>query len=196
MARVDPFLHPIPRELLKNPETRAFFEYLVRFLHDIWKRTGGGNDLIDQGDFGDLNSATGYQDISEEGGEIINRLFEQQADFPLMGLQHEPPYLPDIENISRFIGDLGDPFPQVELAAGSTSLTTTGSQLVVCNNTAAATVTLNSSPAGGEEVIIARRNAAVTVSGSINGGSSSTLLLRYDTAHLMYSIIAGEWIIK
>ena len=46
MAKVDPFLHPIPRELLKDAETRNFFEYFVRWAHDIWIRTGGGNDDV------------------------------------------------------------------------------------------------------------------------------------------------------
>ena len=47
MAKVDPFLHPIPRELLKDAETRGFFEYFVRWAHDIWVRTGGGDDSIE-----------------------------------------------------------------------------------------------------------------------------------------------------
>lgn len=48
MARVDPFVIPIPPELLKDPQTREFFEYFVRWAHDIWLRTGGGNDAVDR----------------------------------------------------------------------------------------------------------------------------------------------------
>jgi len=81
------------------------------------------------------------------------------------------------------------------LAAGDSSLTTTGPEMVLCFNTAAATVTLNPYPADGESVKISRRNAAVTVSGPINGGTSIMIALKYDTAHLIYSIIAGEWVI-
>lgn len=47
MARVDPFVIPIPPELLKDPQTREFFEYFVRWAYDIWIRTGGGDDAVE-----------------------------------------------------------------------------------------------------------------------------------------------------
>ena len=47
MSKVDPFVYPIPKELTKDKETRDFFEYLVRWAHDIWVRTGGGSDTIE-----------------------------------------------------------------------------------------------------------------------------------------------------
>ena len=46
MTQVDPFIIQIPRELQDTREKRAFFEYLVRWCHDIWLRTGGSNDTI------------------------------------------------------------------------------------------------------------------------------------------------------
>ena len=69
MAKVDPFLHPIPRELLKDAETRNFFEYFVRWAHDIWIRTGGGNDdVADQSlreSYPWLHDNSAYQEGSE-----------------------------------------------------------------------------------------------------------------------------------
>ncbi len=47
MAKVDPFVAQIPRKFLNDPELRPFFEYLNRFLHDLFIRTGGGDDLIE-----------------------------------------------------------------------------------------------------------------------------------------------------
>ncbi len=47
MAKVDPFVAPIPSKFLNDPELRPFFEYLNRFLHDIFIRTGGGDDAIE-----------------------------------------------------------------------------------------------------------------------------------------------------
>ena len=46
MADVDPFLHDIPSQFLEDRETRNFFEYLVRWAHDMWIRTGGGDDIV------------------------------------------------------------------------------------------------------------------------------------------------------
>jgi hypothetical protein len=47
LAKVDPFVAPIPRKFLNDPELRPFFEYLNRFLHDLVIRTGGGTDAIE-----------------------------------------------------------------------------------------------------------------------------------------------------
>jgi outer membrane murein-binding lipoprotein Lpp len=47
LAKVDPFVAPIPRKFLNDPELRPFFEYLNRFLHDLFIRTGGGDDSIE-----------------------------------------------------------------------------------------------------------------------------------------------------
>jgi hypothetical protein len=43
---VDPFIHPIPRKLQADPELRPFFEYFVKWAHQMWKRTGGGEDSV------------------------------------------------------------------------------------------------------------------------------------------------------
>lgn len=47
MAQVDPFIQPIPSKWSSDSELRAYIEYLHRFLHDIWIRTGGANDAVD-----------------------------------------------------------------------------------------------------------------------------------------------------
>lgn len=48
MAAVDPFVIEIPGAFLNNsdPDIRAYFQYLNRFLFDLWTRTGGANDAI------------------------------------------------------------------------------------------------------------------------------------------------------
>jgi hypothetical protein len=43
---VDPFVIPIPKALSKDLETRKYFEYLNRWAHDMWARSGGGTDTI------------------------------------------------------------------------------------------------------------------------------------------------------
>lgn len=47
MALVDPFIQPIPEKWRNDPELRAYIEYLHRFLHDLWQRTGGANDIVE-----------------------------------------------------------------------------------------------------------------------------------------------------
>ena len=188
MARVDPFLHPIPRGLLKDAETRAFFEYLIRFLHDLWKRTGGGNDFIDQGNFGDLNSSASYQSAIDQVAEIVNSYRIQEPNEIIGHIQEQES--PEMQG-----APILEPVRFNNLAAGGTALTTTGPEVVLCFNTAAATVTLNANPHDGESVKISRRDGTVTVNGDINGTTSILIPSKYDTMQLVYSAEAGEWAI-
>ena len=50
MTIVDPRLEHIPSRFLEKPDSRIYFEGLERFLHDLWVRTGGGNDAIEAAD--------------------------------------------------------------------------------------------------------------------------------------------------
>jgi hypothetical protein len=46
MAQVDPFVHRIPSSFLRDPEARAYFEYLNQVIHDLWVRSGGSDDSL------------------------------------------------------------------------------------------------------------------------------------------------------
>ena len=46
---VDPYLQKIPSKIQQDPELKAYFEFLERYLRDLWVRTGGGQDNIAQG---------------------------------------------------------------------------------------------------------------------------------------------------
>ena len=46
MSQVDPFVIPIPHKILNDPELAPTFQYLWRFLYDMWQRTGGAVDLV------------------------------------------------------------------------------------------------------------------------------------------------------
>ena len=45
-TKVDPFVIPIPLALNKDAETRKYFEYLNRWAHDMWVRSGAGDDNL------------------------------------------------------------------------------------------------------------------------------------------------------
>ena len=148
VTQVDPFLIPTPKSLTQDKETRIYFEYLNRFLHDLWIRTGGGSDTV--------------------GDNQLSEVFSNNES--------------EVKKLDI-----------IELAAASTSITTTGDELVVCNNTAIGAVTLNPKPKDGEDCVVARRDAKITVNGPINGGSVFTINGRYSSMHFKYSIAAGEW---
>lgn len=67
MASVDPFVIQWPKKWLDDPEIRPVIEYLNRFLHDLFIRTGGGDDLIEE--------AAGTSSINEsDTGRITAQL--------------------------------------------------------------------------------------------------------------------------
>jgi len=47
LAKVDPFVIQWPQKWMQDREIRPVIEYLNRFLHDLFIRTGGGDDLIE-----------------------------------------------------------------------------------------------------------------------------------------------------
>ena len=47
MAKVDPFVVQWPRAWMADDEIRPVIEYLNRYLHDLFIRTGGGDDAIE-----------------------------------------------------------------------------------------------------------------------------------------------------
>ena len=59
MANVDPFIIPAPQKWVTDPEVGPFINYLVKFCHDLWQRSGAGSDLIDNAqDHGNLAGLT------------------------------------------------------------------------------------------------------------------------------------------
>lgn len=148
MAKLDPFVIQFPRKWLTDPEIGPFAVYLNRWLHDLFIRTGGGDDLINDNQISEIF-----------GGQTVE------------------------------IKDLD----VIELAAGSTTITTTGDQFIVCNNTASGTIVLNTKPQDGEDVFVARKNGSITVNGAINGGTTFKLNGKKSSIHFKFTIIANEW---
>lgn len=194
MAKVDPYVIKLPERIVgqdgrPSPEFLNWLNYDNRWKHDIWIRTGGGNDAVSESQIGELY---------EPGIETSNadELVEELEVSAEMQIVHD--LLERVEDLESRSFSAGLDIKRLEtytLEAGDTALTTTGDQWVPCLNTAAATVTLNLTPDDGEDVIIWRGNAQVTVSGAINGGTSLVIANKYDAPHLKYSLDAGEWAI-
>lgn len=153
---VDPFIEEFPTQWVGKDgrltdEAVHYLEYSERWMHDMWQRSGAGDDAV-----------------SEQG---IKELYPWATFTPV-----------------RLLED-------IEIAAGDTAFTATADQFIVCNNTATATITLNTEPEDGEEVVIARRNAGVIMAGIVNGKTNPSLAFKLDTAHLKFSVAAGEWVV-
>lgn len=201
---VDPFIQPLPNSLINNPdpEVASWFQYLNRFLHDLWLRTGGGIDKvagIDDFDFfADAQRSNKLDDIA---GDV-----DFFTPHPRAGLSSDDvdffaqsPVTNKIQSALTGENDIFIPTPSATIkklpgdSFTGTAYTTVGDVALDCRNTASATVTLNATPCDGEYVMIRRQNAIVTVSAPINGATSTVLLRRYDTIQLRYFASSSEW---
>lgn len=77
VVQVDPFLIPIPKSLLQDKETRTYFEYQNRFLHDLWQRTGGGTDTVDDNQLSEVfengvSSSIAVSDAADRARNIVS----------------------------------------------------------------------------------------------------------------------------
>lgn len=83
--KVDPFLIPLPHALARDTETRAWFQYLQRWLHDMWLRTGGGDDSIsalESSTVADTQTTAQINDLRVE----IEALQRETADTRILAL--------------------------------------------------------------------------------------------------------------
>lgn len=195
--RVDPFLHPIPNFLTRDKETREFFEYWIRWSHDMWARTGGGDDAVAETQIGELYEpgiqTSNADELVDEllnadnfaGFELLERIEELESDMELFAAQSV-----DIDTISETVAGA--------VVVTSSNYTTDGNEIVIA--TSNITATLNSAPADGERVSVKRATTAgtVTIDGNgnnIDGSSTATLLYNYETITMIYSVDNDEWLI-
>lgn len=68
MANVNPPPLRIPKAVLADPETAGFFLELITVIRQLWLRTGGGSDII--------NNTTNFSAQTTIGGIS----FDQRAD--------------------------------------------------------------------------------------------------------------------
>jgi len=218
-TRVDPYVIQPPLRV-SNPdgtltaEFAAWFQYDNRWKHDIWVRTGAGDDAIDGGLNGDVYGP-GIQtddvdtDSSDDFGSqaIIDGLAERVEELEA-SIQRQNIIISELVESNSYVSAEDDFFDfdisssadtsggggqTLILEATGTSFDTTESSIIICNNASPLTINLNQFPGDGEKVTVIRRNALVTISGQINGGTSTILPSKNDILDLYYTLAAGEW---
>ncbi len=169
MANVDPFVIRWPKKWESDPELRDVLRYLNRFLHDLWIRTGGGPDLIEEG-------LEAIEDLQDQINAIIVRLDANEA--AIADLQARVEYLEGTTVVT------------------AVDVTAEGNQVIICTD--AVTVTLALSPLDKDVVEVKRTNGLVTVAGNgntIDGSSEITLTRDFIGYSMEYSSTADAWFI-
>lgn len=168
MARVNP--PPTlrrPPSLAKDQAADAYLRQLEWILFQLWERTGGGDDIID-------DSANQNVDT-----DALYGLFAQLDE-----LEQELNPENNMQGISQ---------PQ-EVVVASANHTTVGNETVIC--TTGVTVTLNATPDDLERVNIKRTADQIVIDGNgkqIDGHDTITVIRQYTTLDLIYTVETDSW---
>jgi hypothetical protein len=180
MANVDPFVIRWPKKWESDPELRDVLRYLNRFLHDLWIRTGGGPDLIEEG-------LEAIEDLQDQINAIIVRLDANEA--AIADLQAR---VIDLEGLTV-----------VTAVDYTIDGTTTGHQTIVC--TAEITVSLDPAPSDRDTATIKvgqnRTKVIIDGNGKLIEEDSTMTLRRRNTQiqigiDLEFSAELDRWIAK
>jgi hypothetical protein len=193
MANVDPFIQPIPASLQRDPETRAYYEYLNRFLHDLWRRTGGGDDFV--GDI-DVDLTEIREDISENTGDI-----ETNASNIATNASNIATNTRNIATNASDIDSLESDVAELIIAAYyipvSTSVNYTANDFEFINAKSGATITLPETPNDYSAVIIRNGDGSnIGLDGNkrlINGQSTGKIQRKGTSIVLQYFLDDNEW---
>jgi hypothetical protein len=180
MVNVDPFVIRWPKKWESDPELRDVLRYLNRFLHDLWIRTGGGPDLIEEG-------LEAIEDLQDQINAIIVRLDANEA--AIADLQAR---VIDLEGLTV-----------VTAVDYTIDGTTTGHQTIVC--TAEITVSLDPAPSDRDTATIKvgqnRTKVIIDGNGKLIEEDSTMTLRRRNTQiqigiDLEFSAELDRWIAK
>lgn len=180
MANVDPFVIRWPKKWESDPELRDVLRYLNRFLHDLWIRTGGGPDLIEEG-------LEAIEDLQDQINAIIVRLDANEA--AIADLQAR---VIDLEGLTV-----------VTAVDYTIDGTVTGHQTIVC--TAEITVSLDPAPSDRDTATIKvgqnRTKVIIDGNGKLIEEDSTMTLRRRNTQiqigiDLEFSAELDRWIAK
>ncbi|MBL4651270.1 MAG: hypothetical protein JKY53_00185 [Flavobacteriales bacterium] len=169
MASVDPFVIEWPEVWTEDPQIAPVIIYLNRFLHDLWIRSGGGDDAIAETQIGELYEPGIQTSNVDEIAEELE-IAQEMAFNPVIA-----------------------PVELITIAAGVTAFTTTGNQIIICNNTAELTITLNLNPDDGEKITVIRRDAKISLVGTLNGSTPTAIPSKNDILDVYHTIAGGEW---
>jgi len=189
-----------------SPDAFQFLNELSFSVYQLYRRTGGANDGIDEVQIGELYEP-GLQsfdpgDIEDLQNKIDSTLLSDALDrieelenkigSSLTGTDDEIELMVGIDDRLYF----NDSWICPELITVTSDFTTTGSQLIICNNTADITITANLTPDELERIYIKRANTGkvyVSSSKGIDGETTKAIISQYDCPLIVYTTSLDAW---
>ena len=200
MADVDPFVQHIPSAFQRDPETRAWFEYDNRWKHDIWARTGGGNDAIGniEIDLTDIkvDIANNVDDIATNTENITTNTANISSNTINIGI-NAAGIAQNASDIDALESDVAELVIAAYYLPVSTSVNYTASDFEFINAKSGATITLPETPNDYSAVIIRNGDGSeIGLNGNnrlINGQSTGKIQRKGTSIVLQYFLDDNEW---
>ncbi len=193
-TRVDPFLIPIPRKILEDRESRVYFEYLNRFLHDLWTRTGGGNDDVAESQIGEL-----YEPGIETSNvdELVDDLEVDAAIFGIASNNNQE-RIEELEIDSEMFPrqDAEAPDGNFDIVVVTSDYTSESNQVIVVNSDNPVVITANPFAEDGEFFHVIRYGTGLVSVQSpklINGQAIKTIIRQYTAPKHLFIADLDTW---
>jgi hypothetical protein len=181
----------VPKAFIVDPEIRAFIEQQNTIIFQLWNRTGGDVDLVEEGGSGseqnridiDLNRI----DIDINAGHIADNTAAIGVNAGLIA-DNTADIGTNAGDISTNAGDISDlqykAFDVVEVLA---DVTLEEFKIAICRNTTPITITLKLLPVLGDEIQVKRSGAEVTVIGLIDGLNDQVINVLNWSSHYVFN---------
>ena len=207
MALVDPFIQPIPEKWRNDPELRAYIEYLHRFLHDLWQRTGGANDIVESSDLDltDLRAdvddntadiATNASSIAINSADIAANIASITTNSTNIAT-NTASILVNSARITSNDDDISDLQAAAYFMPVSTSVSYTASDFEFVNAKNGSTITMPETPNNYSAIIVRNGDGSrITLNGNgkmINGESAGKIYRKGTSIVLQYFLDDDEW---
>ena len=179
----------LPQSIASNTDLKKAFDDLTRVVDQLWRRTGAGDDFIQN--------------------EKLQQLFSLKLDSPQKQSQTKLSSTRKTENLTlqNLITKQNNVQLQVSKVAGYTekliitdvNFTTTESMTIICdNNSLDINITLNPTPNDNEIVFVKKigsENINVISSKLIDGQASRNINIEYESLMIRYIGKLNQWLI-
>ena len=195
----------LPESVAANADLKKAFDDLNFIVHQLYIRTGAGNDFIQNEKLQKLYESISTPDINDLNIDlktIYTQQLEKEQSITYKSINNQQETNINIlhdKGLQHSNININHDKEQQETLLVSTDLTTTQAMTLVCNNTGAINITLNNTPDENETVTVKRVNIGlvnVLSSKNIDGLSAQRLSAIHDSLTIQFIGELNTWIIK
>ena len=195
----------LPESVAANADLKKAFDDLNFIVHQLYERTGSGNDFIQNEKLQKLYESISTPDINDLNIDlktIYTQQLEKEQSITYKSINNQQETNINIlhdKGVQHSNININHDKEQQETLLVSLDLTTTQAMTLVCNNTGVINITLNNTPDENETVTVKRVNVGlvnVLSSKNIDGLSTQQLTAIHDSLTIQFIGELNTWIIK